>query len=70
MYLEAVRTQSTGRKTECAATIKYAVKPNSEAKPEANLEAVNSVLQSDITYTVENTDDGKNIYVTVRGLAQ
>ena len=66
--LNAVRTQSAGKKIGCAATIEYDVKLGKNAQPNADAGSLNNILKSDITYTVENTDDGQNIYVTVYGL--
>ena len=56
--VEAIRTTKTNQKTgahECAADLKINVKNGkSQSLP--------------ITYTVEKTDDGENIYVNVFGL--
>lgn len=78
--LNAIRTQnSEGGRSNCAATISYNIafkggaNANVQGKSGADdpnfvKTAIEKVLNKDITYRVEKTDDGGQIYVTVYGL--
>lgn len=68
--LSAIRTQATEKtNTRCAATIAYKLafkgKPGEAEQVRAALE---QALNRDITYKVEKTDKGDEIYATVYGL--
>ena len=80
MSVDAIRTQASRRgRSECSAEISFRVKSNGLLESRGNgrpdpaqvatgERGMSEALKQSVTYTSELTDNGAQIYVTVRGL--
>lgn len=67
--VSAIRTRtSDAQQAECAGEISYNIAFKAGQSDNTVKKAIETALNKPITYKVENTDDGEQIYVTVWGL--
>lgn len=67
--VSAIRTRTSNeQQAECAGEISYNIAFKAGQSDNTVKVALEQALKKDITYKVENTDDGEQIYVTVWGL--
>jgi len=67
--VSAIRTRTSDtQQAECAGEISYSIAFKAGQSDNAVKKALETALNKPITYKVENTDDGEQIYVTVWGL--